>query len=114
MSGIVERQLTDRSERVAAWRDLRGLLCSRSCTSACIELQLSINIFVVGKVVPQHGMEALGRRGGITPTLSYPPQYMGMSGQHHAPAALYPRGKSPRYPLYRRLGGHQSRSGRRG
>jgi hypothetical protein len=26
-----------------------------------------------------------------------------VSGQHHAPAALYPRGKSPRYPLYRRL-----------
>jgi hypothetical protein len=29
---------------------------------------------------------------------------MGVSGQHHAPAALYPRGKNPRYPLYRRLG----------
>jgi hypothetical protein len=24
---------------------------------------------------------------------------MGVSGQHHAPAALYPRGKDPRYPL---------------
>jgi hypothetical protein len=33
-----------------------------------------------------------------------------VSGQHHAPAALYARGKSPRYPLYRRLGGPQSRS----
>jgi hypothetical protein len=30
---------------------------------------------------------------------------MGVSGQRHAPAALYPR-----YPLYRRLGGSQSRS----
>jgi hypothetical protein len=29
----------------------------------------------------------------------------GVSGQRHAPAALYPRGKDPRYPLYRRLGG---------
>jgi hypothetical protein len=38
----------------------------------------------------------------------------GVSGQHHAPAALYPRGKDPRYPLYRRLGGPQSRSGHRG
>jgi hypothetical protein len=37
----------------------------------------------------------------------------GVSGQHHALAALYPPGKSPRYPLYRRLGGPQSRSGRR-
>jgi hypothetical protein len=39
---------------------------------------------------------------------------MGVSGQHHAPAALYPRGKGSRYPLYRRLGGPQSRSGHRG
>jgi hypothetical protein len=37
-----------------------------------------------------------------------------VSGQHHAPAALYPRGKDPRYPLCRRLGGPQSRSGHRG
>jgi hypothetical protein len=39
---------------------------------------------------------------------------MGVSGQSHAPAALYPRGKEPRYPLDRRLGGPRSRSGRRG
>jgi hypothetical protein len=38
----------------------------------------------------------------------------GVSGQCHAPAALYPRVKDPRYPLYRRLGGPQSRSGHRG
>jgi hypothetical protein len=37
----------------------------------------------------------------------------GVSG-HHAPAALYPGGKDSRYPLYRRLGGPQSRSGPRG
>jgi hypothetical protein len=30
---------------------------------------------------------------------------MGVSGQYHAPAALYPRGKNPRYPLDRMLGG---------
>jgi hypothetical protein len=35
----------------------------------------------------------------------------GVSGESHAPAALYPRGKDPRYPLYRRLGGPQSPSG---
>jgi hypothetical protein len=39
---------------------------------------------------------------------------MGVSGQRHAPAALYPRGKDPRYPLDGRLGGPQSRSGHRG
>jgi hypothetical protein len=37
----------------------------------------------------------------------------GVSGQSHAPAALYPRWKDPRYPLDRRLGGPQSRSGHR-
>ena len=35
---------------------------------------------------------------------------MGVGGQRHAPAAL-PPGKT-RYPLYRRLGGSQRRSGR--
>ena len=35
----------------------------------------------------------------------------GVSGQQHAPAALYPPGKT-RYPFYRRLGGPQGRSGR--
>ena len=35
---------------------------------------------------------------------------MGVGGQHYAPAAL-PPGKT-RYPLYRRLGGPQGRSGR--
>jgi hypothetical protein len=30
------------------------------------------------------------------------------------PQPLYPWGKSPQYPLHRRLGGPQSRSGRRG
>jgi hypothetical protein len=67
-----------------------------------------------GKAVPLHAMEALGGRGGIAPTHSRPRHLMGVSGQHHAPAALYPRGKDHRYPLYRRLGGPQSRSGHRG
>jgi hypothetical protein len=35
------------------------------------------------------------------------------SDQRHAPAAFYTRGKDPRYPLYRRLSGPQSRSGHR-
>jgi hypothetical protein len=38
---------------------------------------------------------------------------MEVSGQLHAPAAL-PPGKSPWYPLDRRLGGPQSQSGRGG
>jgi hypothetical protein len=51
---------------------------------------------------------------GIAPTHSRLRHYMGVSGQRHAPAALYPRGKDPWYPLDRRLGGPQSRSGHRG
>jgi hypothetical protein len=35
----------------------------------------------------------------------------GVSGEGHVPAALYPLGKDPRYPLDRRLGGPQSWSG---
>ena len=35
---------------------------------------------------------------------------MGVGGQHHAPAALPP--EKTRYPLYRRLGRPQGRSGR--
>jgi hypothetical protein len=38
---------------------------------------------------------------------------MEVSGQLHVLAA-YPQGKSPLYPLDRRLGGPQSRSGRSG
>jgi len=36
---------------------------------------------------------------------------MEMGGKHHDPAAL-PQGMTTRYPLLRRLGGRQSRSGR--
>jgi hypothetical protein len=37
----------------------------------------------------------------------------GASDQRHVPAALYPRGKDQRYPLYRKLGGPQSWPGHR-
>jgi hypothetical protein len=41
-------------------------------------------------------------------TFSWPRHWLEMSGQLCAPATL-PLGKSPRHPLYRRLGGPQSR-----
>jgi hypothetical protein len=73
-----------------------------------------------GKVIPvflfltkHHAMKAYLVYGGISPRILWPRHYMEFSGQIHAPAALTP-GKSPRYPLYRRLGGSQSRSGRGG
>jgi hypothetical protein len=66
------------------------------------------------KVVPLRSIEThLGeRRYSSYPFLTSALE--GVNGQNHAPAVLYPRGKSPPYPLYRRLGGPQSRSGRRG
>jgi hypothetical protein len=39
---------------------------------------------------------------------------MGVIGQSDDPYAFYPRGKDPRYKMYRSLGGSQSRSGHRG
>jgi hypothetical protein len=51
-TSTLERQLTDWRERVAAWRDLRGLLCRRSgivcllIPSNCTELESSINILI--------------------------------------------------------------------
>jgi hypothetical protein len=44
------------------------------------------------------------------PTFSWPRHKLKVSGQLQAPSAL-PPGKEPRYPLDRRLGGPQSRSG---
>jgi hypothetical protein len=40
------------------------------------------------KVVPLHAMEALGGRGNIAPTHSWPRHYAAVSSQSHAPTAL--------------------------
>jgi hypothetical protein len=60
------------------------------------------------------------RHAGAKGEMSYYSSYSfltlaldGVSGQCHAPAALY-RGKDSRYTLYRRLGRSQSWSGHRG
>jgi hypothetical protein len=47
-------------------------------------------------------------------TFSWPRHYLEVSGQLHGPAAFTPRERAPLYPLNRRLGGPQSRSGRDG
>jgi hypothetical protein len=57
---------------------------------------------------------SLGGRVDIAPTHSRPWHQMGLSGQCHAPARLYPQGKDPRYTLDKRLGGPQSQSWHRG
>jgi hypothetical protein len=43
---------------------------------------------VKAKTVPLHAMKVLGRRGSTAPTLSQSQDYMGVSGQRHAPTAL--------------------------
>jgi len=48
--------------------------------------------------------------GSLAATHSQPRPSTGVSGHHYAPAALPSRKKQ--YPLYRRIGGHQSRAGR--
>jgi hypothetical protein len=48
-------------------------------------------------------MQALGGRG-IAPTHSRFRHYMGVSGQRHAPAALYPPGKGPQVPIVQEAG----------
>jgi hypothetical protein len=67
-----------------------------------------------GKAVPQHIYRGSGGRGGIAPTHSRPQHWMGVSGQRHASAALYPWRKYHQYPLDRRLGGPQGQSRHRG
>jgi hypothetical protein len=48
----------------------------------------------------------------IAPLILWLRHELDVSGELHAPAA-WPQGNSPWYPLDRRLGGPQSRSGRR-
>jgi hypothetical protein len=63
------------------------------------------------KAVPLHATEALGGSGGIAPTHSALDEDEWSASR---PSRSLPRGKDTRYPLYRRLGGLQSRSGHRG
>jgi hypothetical protein len=62
-----------------------------------------------GKVHPRRGHEGPEGECTYSSTLALTSALDGTGGQHHAPAAL-PPGKT-RYPLYRGLGGPQSRSG---
>jgi hypothetical protein len=48
----------------------------------------------ISKAFVLHAMETLGGRD-ITPTHSRPWHWMGVSGQRHAPTAIYPCRKDP-------------------
>jgi hypothetical protein len=75
----------------------------------CFVLQLKVKV-----KLSHYTMQVSKWKQSIVPIHSWPRQYMGVSGQNHAPAALYPRGKNTRYQLYRRLGGLQSWPGHKG
>jgi hypothetical protein len=61
----------------------------------------------ITETVPLHVMEALEGRGDIAPTHDLGTRWGEWS-------ASRPGRKDPRYPLYKRLGGPQSRSEHRG
>ena len=63
-----------------------------------------------GKGHPRTGREGPEGEQRYSSTLSLTLALDGVGGQHHAPAALPPI--KTRYPMYRRLGGLQGRSGR--
>jgi hypothetical protein len=69
-----------------------------------------IKVKVKVKVHPRTGHEGPEGEQRFSSTLSLTTALDGVGGQRHAPAAL-PPGKT-RYPLYRRPGGLQGRSGR--
>jgi hypothetical protein len=80
-----------------------------------IEIKQIIDIcFLNSKAVPLHAMEALGGKRRYSFYSITTSALDGGEWSASRPAALYPRGKDPRYPLYRRLGGPQIRSGHRG
>jgi hypothetical protein len=74
------------------------------CNYKLCHFKLNNIINLKAKVVLLHAMKALWWRGGIVPTHSKPQHSMGVSGQHHALAALYPHGKGPPVPIVQEAG----------
>jgi hypothetical protein len=59
-------------------------------------------------------MKAYWGSGDISPLILWPRHEMDVWVVSFTPRPLYPQGKSPWYPLDRRVGGPQRRSGRGG
>jgi hypothetical protein len=91
-NGVSATSVCDMEENLALWRSPSSGMLRRV------------------KVKQSHNTTWRGKgRGGKAPTYSWPRHWMGVSDQHHSPAALYPQ-----YPVDRRLGGPHSRSEHRG
>jgi hypothetical protein len=65
----------------------------------------------LAKAVPLHATRTVGRERRNSSYSFSTSALDGVSGQRHAPAALYTRGEDPQHPLDRKLGGPQIRSG---
>jgi hypothetical protein len=87
-------------------------VCMYVCMYVCLYVCMYVCVYKINVNQVKQSLYTPWRRLGERRYSSYSfttSALDGVSGQRHAPAALYPR-----YPLYRRLGGPQSRSGHRG
>jgi hypothetical protein len=88
------------------------MIQSLSCYISLIHLSLYLPH--IRKICLAAAMEATRERGSIAPTHYWPQHQVGVSGQNHVPAVLYPGERTPQQSLDRKLGGPQSWSGHRG
>jgi hypothetical protein len=80
-------------------------------TEYLISLKVKVKLFLC--LTKHHSMKAYSASGGIAPRiLNLGTRWRWVVS--FTPQPLYPQGKSPWYPLDKRLGGPQSRSGRGG
>jgi hypothetical protein len=82
--------------------DEKGRSCS-TCrgNERCLQVLVGKKV----KVIPLCSIEELLGERRYSSYSFLTSALKGVSGQHHTLAALFPRGKSSRYPLCRRLGG---------
>jgi hypothetical protein len=87
---------------------------SHPSSTPCCNSPTSLTAIAEAKAVPLDGMKALG---GERRYSSYSFTTSALDGGEWSatrPGRALPLGNGPLYPLYRRLGGPQSRSGHRG
>jgi hypothetical protein len=95
---------------VTNWPPALSIWVLPSVICVCANVKVKLPLYLTNKALSH---EDVWRRGCIDPRILD----LGTSWRwvvRFTPRQLYPPGKSPQYPLDRRLGGPQSRSGRRG
>ena len=92
-------------------RTKHAYACVRACVCVHMHIRTAVETVIFSKSSPYNRPR---RPGGwievqLNSSFNLGARW-GVGGQHHAPAALPP--EKTRYPLYKRLGGPQGRSGR--